>query len=267
MIPPHHILFVAWQSPADRATYPIARLLRRDSEPRYEFVYLRGAVDAQKQGFVPFLEMPDTGLVYRFERLPPLFTNRLMPRSRADFPDYIARLGLGDRNGVPAPELILARSEGRKVTDQLELTSPPAFDTSTKTWAYFGFARGVRHIEGADAALQSVRVGDPLDLERDLANGWDARALLVLRPGRVRVGFVPHVLVEDLGGLLDRGAAVRAEVARINAAPAPVQQRLLVKFIAAHVPGFAPMSTARFEPVASDAQRIDLGTAARMSPA
>jgi hypothetical protein len=47
-----------------------------------------------------------------------------MPRSRADFLDYIAPLGLGDRNGVPAPELILARSEWRKVTDRLELTSP-----------------------------------------------------------------------------------------------------------------------------------------------
>jgi hypothetical protein len=260
-------LFVSWQSQENRAIYPIARLLHLEQMPHYEFTYVRGVVDAEKHGFTPFRELPDTRQVYWFDELPPLFTNRLMPRSRPDFREHIARLGLGHDVDLLAPELILARSEGRKVTDHLEITASPEFDQATKTWVYFGFARGVRHVEGAEAAVREVRVGDSLRIERDLTNAWDARALFVLRSDAACLGFVPHILVEDLGGLMERGVAVRAEVARVNLPPAPIHQRLLVKFSAAHRAGFAPMSTTRFEPLAPGARRVILASAADLNPA
>lgn len=255
-------LFVAWQSPKNRAIYPIARLVHREREPKYEFVYVRGMVDAEKQGFTAFRELPDTRAVYWFDELPPLLTNRLMPRSRPDFLEHLSRLGFVDANGTPTPELILGRSEARKVTDHLEVTAPPEFDPVSRRWIYFGFARGVRYVPGAEEAVRELRTGDPLHIEPDITNARDARAMFVLRSDRARLGFVPHMLVEDLGGLQDP----RAEVARVNLPPAPIRQRLLVKFSGMHQPGFAPMSTPRFQPLAEEAMRIDLGRAANLNP-
>ncbi len=256
------VLFVGWQSPENRAIYPIARLAVRAEGPRYEFSYVRGVHDACKHGFVPFREFPDLVRLYLLERLPPLFTNRLMSGSRPDFKKHIARLGLSEFTGRISPEQILARSEGRKATDHLEITAPPEFEPATRSWIYHGFVRGLRHVAGAEEALRTVHAGDPLQIERDGINGWDARALLMLRSDQAKLGFVPHVLIEDLGGLLDQGVRVEARVARVNLPPAPIQQRLLVRFAAEHRTGFSPMSTPRFAPIAAEAMKIDLAASA-----
>jgi hypothetical protein len=262
-----HALFVVWQSPENRAIHPVARLMQQDKPPRYEFAYVRGVQDAAKHGFVPFRELPDTHRVYWFDELPPLFTNRLIPANRADFAEHLTRLGLGEHDNPPAPEVVLARSGARKVTDRLEITAPPEFDATQRHWIYHAFVRGVRHVAGAEDAMRAVRARDTLRIERDVTDGWDARALLVLRTDRARLGFVPNILVEDLGATLENGEALRAEVVRVNLPPAPMQQRLLVRFSLRRGEGFAPLSTPRFEPLPATALHIDLGAPARMPTA
>jgi hypothetical protein len=264
--PSPHALFVAWQSPENRAIYPVARLVQRAEVPQYEFTYVRGVQDAVKHGFVPFRELPDTAQVYWFDELPPLFTNRLIPSNRADFTEHLTRLGLGERD-PPAPEVVLARSEARKVTDHLEITAPPEFDVRLRRWIYHAFVRGIRHVAGAEDAVRVVHAGDPLRIEQDVANDWDARALLVVRTGQARLGFVPHILIEDLGTALEHGEDVRAEVVRVNLPPAPIQQRLLVRFSVPHREGFTPLSTPRFEPLPATALRLDLGAPAQLPAA
>jgi len=262
------VLFVAWQNPNSRAIYPIARMVQVTAAPRYEFSYVRGVLDAQREGFVPFRELPDLHEAYRFDDLPPLFTNRIMSASRADFADHLERLALADgTSDAPEPVLLLARSEGRKETDSLEITAAPEFELSGRSWIYHGFVRGVRHLAGAEEAIHSLHAGDLLRIERDGTNAWDARALLVLRRDQELLGFVPHILVEDFGWFLDRGSAVRAEVVRVNRPPAPAHQRVLVAFRVEHQPGFVPMSTRRFEPLAASATPLDLAAAAELRPA
>lgn len=262
------VLFVAWQNPHNRAIYPIARMVQFAAAPRYEFSYVRGVLDAQREGFEPFRELANLHEVYRFEDLPPLFTNRVMPASRLDFADHVERLALTNgASGVPEPVLLLARSEGRKVTDNLEITATPEFDPSTRSWIYHGFVRGVRHLAGAEEAIHSLHAGDLLRIERDGTNDWDARALLVLRRDKQRLGYVPHILVEDFGWFLDLGRAVQAEVVRVNRPPAPVHQRVLVAFRVEHQPGFVPMSTPRFAPLTASATLLDLAAAADLRPA
>ena len=268
MRPHPRALFLCWQSPGNRAIYPIGRLVRTSAQPRYEFTYVRGVLDAQAQGFVAFPEMTELRVAYRFAELPPLFTNRVMSPSRPDFPGHLLRLGLSDLESVaPEPEAILARSEGRKATDHLEITASPEFEPTTRSWIYYGFARGVRHVPGAEGALQGVHAGDRLQVERDLTNAWDARAMLVLRTDRLRLGFVPHLLIEDLGWVLDHDGEVQAEVVRVNLPPAPVHQRLLVVFKVVHQAGFVPMATPQFQPMAEDAVQLNLAAAADLHPA
>ncbi|HEX5051458.1 MAG TPA: HIRAN domain-containing protein [Planctomycetota bacterium] len=248
MIP--RVLFVAWQCRANRAIYPVARLVVRDDVPRYEFAYVHGVRDALQHGFIPFAGMRALDRVYLSESLFPLFGNRVMASSRPDFRDYIARLGL---EGSPGPALLLARSEGRKVTDNLEVFAPPEFDSVAECWIYSAFVRGIRHTPGAEAAVATLLPGDVLIIERDVTNEWDVRAMFLRTGDRIRVGFAPHTLVEDLNRLMDLGSDLSAEVVLMNAPPAPVHQRLLVRIKAPHVDGFRPLATQRYLPLSADA--------------
>jgi hypothetical protein len=251
--PVSRVLFVVWCSPTNRFMYPIARLLVQAVPPRYEFAYVQGLSDAEEHGYPSFPIAERVDRVERFDDLPPLFTTRLMPRSRPDYRSYIERLGL---EGNPEPTVILARSEGRKVTDNLEICAAPEFDAMAHSWVYYGFVRAVRHVEGAEQAIASLVPREDLLIERDVASQLDVRGLLLRRSDRARVGFVPHALTEDLRNLMDRRSRVEVTVARINPPPAPVHQRLLVAFRAEHKDGFQPLSGPRYKPIAADATTI-----------
>ncbi len=253
------MLFVAWREPQCGATFPIARLVRREAGPRYEFTYVHGVADAHRHGFFPFRELSDVQRLYLFDHLPPLFTNRVMSSRRPDFAEHVARL---DLHGVPSPELLLVRSEARKVTDKLEVTAPPEFDAKTRTWIYHCFARGIWHIDGADDLICAVQPGDRLRIEGDQLNASAIR-LRIVRADGAALGFVPQILTEDLDLLRERGANLEARAMRVNLQPAPVSHRLLVVIRAAHPSGFAPMATNRFEPLAECATKIDTGCIAR----
>ncbi len=72
-------LFVAWQDPISRSWFPIGRLTF-DGQ-RYQFLYIKGALDAQKQcGFSGVWALRDFYQVYESAELPPLFANRVMRR-------------------------------------------------------------------------------------------------------------------------------------------------------------------------------------------
>jgi len=249
------VLFVAWYSHTNRAIYPVARLVVRTEQPRYEFSYVHGVHDALAHGFMLFARMGSLERAYLSEELFPLLGNRVMSSSRPDFPEYVEQLGLA---GIPEPALLLARSEGRKMTDNLEVFAPPEFDAVAGRWVYSAFVRGVRHLEGAEQAVAGLHPGELLSVEPELTNEWDARALLVIGTDRVKVGWVPHTLVEDINQVLDLGGRVVAEVVRVNLAPAPVHQRLLVRILADHREGFRPLATVRYQPMAAGATVVPL---------
>ena len=76
------LLFVAWQDAESRRIVPIGRLLRRDG--RYEFAYVNAVSDARALGFEALLTYPDLEEVYESRDLPPLFSNRLLPKRRPE---------------------------------------------------------------------------------------------------------------------------------------------------------------------------------------
>jgi hypothetical protein len=247
------ILFVAWQCPGDRAIYPVARLLHRADEPRYEFAYVRGVDDAVRRGFRPFYGL-NINAVLRSGQLPAFLANRLMSPERPDYQQHIERLGLDDS---PEPLSILSRSEGTKITDNLEVFGHPSFNPENGVWQYYGFCRGIRHIN-SEEHVASLKPGDALGIEPELINEFDARALLLLRVDQHRLGYVPHTLIEDLTQAIDAGIRVDARVVRVNPPPAPVQQRLLVRISVPTGEGFRPLSTPRYQLVSPDATQISI---------
>lgn len=242
-------LFIAWQNPATRAIHPVARLDLRDQSPRFELRYIGGVDEAMAAGFVPFARMGRIDASYYTDDLRsfPLTANRLMPPSRIDFPQHLERLGLP---GTAEPLQILARSEGRRATDNLEFFAMPERDDAADRWVYHAFVRGVRHVSGAEAAIAALRRGEQLLVVPDPGNEWDPRALTLASGEGQRVGFLPSALLDDFQAARNAGASIDVVVERVNPAPAPVQQRVLVRVAVGQSPEFEPFASERFKPLA-----------------
>lgn len=249
MSTPTRTLFIAWQDPATRAIHPIARMDLRDQAPRFELRYITGIHLAVAAGFVPFARMSRLDASYFTDDLRsfPLTANRLMPPSRSDFSQHLERLGLP---GSAEPIQILARSEGRRATDNLEFFAMPERDDVTGRWVYRAFVRGVRHVPGADAAIAALRPGQRLTILPDPGNEWDPRALVLGSGNGQRIGFLPGVLLDDIQAARQTGASIDVVVERVNPAPAPVQQRVLMRITIGCSPEFEPFASERFKPFA-----------------
>jgi hypothetical protein len=141
-------LFVAWQEPKNRRYFPVARLSQIDDADmrRYEFVYVRAALEANEVGFEPFVSFPSFGETYRSNELFPMFVNRMLSKSRPDFAEHIERLGLPSSD--TSPIVVLARSGGRRATDKLELFPLPTFEAGHgyRTWFW---SHGIRYMNDA----------------------------------------------------------------------------------------------------------------------
>lgn len=238
-------LFVCWQHPEGGGIYPVGRLLLRESSPRYEFRYIEGVRKAREQGFAPFFAFPELETVYVGDHLFPFFADRHMPRSREDYVEHVERLGLGPE---AEPLALLARSGGRSVTDKVELFRPPEYDPASDTYVYHFFARGVRHIPGAEGRIKLLKKGDLLEIHPEQGNRYDPQATMLLDAAHGKVGYVPQYLTEDLGDLLKR-ARVAVEIERVNHIPAPVHHRLLCRMSASGATGFHPFATERYRPL------------------
>lgn len=248
------VLFVAWQDPVTRRIFPVARLLDRQEGARWEFVYIHGAHAAAERGFEYFLGAEDLDRVYESDELPPLLQNRLMRSSRPDFPEYLRCLGLpaDTRDEVP----ILARSEGRRATDTIEVYGLPTYDEARRVYRFQFFARGVRHTEGAEARIQKLRAGAVLDIAADPMNLADQLAIRVHETGGGQVGFVPNTLVEDVHALRARGSEIQVFTEQVNPHPAPVQLRLLCRLEAEARGEYVPFASPRYEPISASATRL-----------
>ncbi len=258
LVHPPQALFVAWQQPKSRRYFPVGRLglaANADSDDiaRYEFAYIRGALDAVKEGFQPFLAFPDLNRVYRSEDLPPFFANRVMPRSRPDFANAVAWLGLDPST---ADEMtILARNGGVRATDSLELFPRPLLDATTACYQTWFLAHGLRYLHpSAHKRIAMLTTDDRLYILPDVQNPADSLALALRSDDRVFVGYVPRYLLEDTWQLLQECGwdVVKVFVDQLNPSPAPLQQRLLCRLEACWPDGFVPFAGPTYQPISAE---------------
>jgi hypothetical protein len=217
-------LYVAWQDPASRAIVPVGRLSRyvSNGDITYEYRYLRTAADLD--GFQPFVGFPALNHAYRSSQLFPFFENRLMPRARDDYADFVGSLGLPPDAD---PFEVLARSEGRRQTDTIEVFPEPAFDDGVVHCRFL--VHGIRHVPDAQEAIDSLRVGDALGVLLDPQNPVDARAVMLRDQTFHLLGWVPRYLTELVRTPLARLGphAVHVCVEHIGRRDGPAHLRLL----------------------------------------
>ena len=239
-------LYATWRNP-DGLIRPVGALTRRGTGrgASYRFAYLKAA--EQFDGFNCLPGLPDLHRPYESEWLFPVFRNRLMPRSRPDYGDFVSELGLEPDTD---PFEVLIRSEGWRATDRIEVFAYPERTPEGDLNTRF-FARGVRHVEGAASDVGDLQVGDQLELVDEPDNPVNRRAVLVhTRTGR-SVGYVPDCLVETIHELRDLDAPVEVTAEHVNPDTSPPHMRLLCRLRAPWPDGYEPLSGPEYQPIAA----------------
>lgn len=240
-------LFVVWQDPDTRRWIPVARLTRESGV--FRFGYTKGALESPK--FIGFGRMTDMKTVYESRDLFPLFANRILPKSRPEYRQYLEWLGLDERR---ADELeVLARSGGLRATDTLEIIPCPEPTADNRYIVYF-FAHGQRYLSAKDQArVLELRNGERLFLMRDVQNHVDSSALLMRTGDPISiVGYCPRYYSAEFSQLLTKVAVeqVRVTVEKVNS-EAPSHYRLLCRLNSAWPNSFQPCAREEFEPLAA----------------
>jgi hypothetical protein len=238
-------LYIAWQDPQTRTWYTVGRLTRENDV--YRFEYTRGALSSPRFSYLG--RMRDLRKRYVSESLFPLFANRLLNKSRPEYPEYIRWLGVASDESDPMQ--ILARSGGKRATDQICLYPHPDRSNGGDVELFF-FSHGLRYLD--ESALQRVsqmKTGDSLKLKRDDDNAHDRFALLMETKDPVTVvGYCPRYLNQDLRRLLDI-TSVRLSVERVNP-DAPIQFRLLCKAVSKPPLNFDLFATEAYQPLSDE---------------
>ena len=188
-------------------------------------------------GFRCLPGLPDLHRVYESETLFPVFRNRLMPRSRPDYGDFVQRLALDMETG---PFEVLIRSEGWRATDRIEVFSHPECTVDGALITLF-FVRGVRHLSDASEAVGTVCAGDAPELVDEPDNRVNSRAVIVAARGGRRVGWVPDCLFDMVHELRSQ-AAVRVTAEHVNPDTAPPHMRLLCRLRTPWPDGYEPFT-------------------------
>ncbi|MEA3276545.1 MAG: hypothetical protein U9Q81_14895 [Pseudomonadota bacterium] len=224
-------LYIAWQDPPTRRWHTVGRL-DRDEDGRYRFGYTGGALASPR--FTYLGRMMDKTQFYYSDALFPLFANRLLAQKRPEYPAYLSWMGVEETK--PDPLEVLARSGGRRGTDQLCVYPEIEPDAEGRMTLYF-FAHGLRYLSPAEyAGISRLRSGDGLQLRPDDDNTHDRYALLLETGHAARVGYCPRYLNRDLRRVQHQ-APVRLVVEKVNH-DAPLQFQLLCKVVFTPPDGF-----------------------------
>ena len=258
----HPILFVSWRSPRTHTIHPVGRLVYRDDLGLYEFVYIRKALEAAEEGFLPFLEFPDLGRIYLGQKLFPLFANRVLSGNRPEFRGYTEALGLSAETADPMR--ILARTGGRRETDQIEMFPLPLPDAETGAYTTHCLIRGIRYMPQPFVEQRIARLerGEPLLLLWDAQNEVDPNAVAVRTRDFAMLGYLPAYLTRDVRRINAECFECSARVERVNPPPAGVHHRLLCRVEGCWPKGFAPYDADEFRPLHPEAADLAAWTAA-----
>jgi len=245
--PTERRLYASWRHP-DGLIHPVGLLTRRvvDSKLLFRFVYLKAA--EQLDGFDHLPGLPDLHSAYESDHLFAVFRNRQMPRRRPDYGEYLRRLDLDIDTD---PFEVMARSEGIRMTDRVEVFSYPERTPDGGLTTLF-FCRGIRHLPGATEAVTDVTAGDVLVLVDEPDNLVNPRAVLICTRTGQKVGWVPNYLVgtiHELREVSESDVSIVAE--HVNPPTAPSHMRLLCRLRAPWPDGYEPLSAPEFQPIAT----------------
>lgn len=162
----------------------------------YKFGYVRGAMRASSEsGFEPLYDFPDFRVRYESSELFPLFKNRLLSKSRADFPEYLRQLNLTD---VAAPLEILSVGGGNRTTDSFEVFPKIERRPDGAFRCRFLLHGGRYSNKDAQRRLTALLPNEKLYIAIELTNPVAQMAVQIMTEDYYVIGWAPRYLVNDL---------------------------------------------------------------------
>ena len=183
---------------------------------------------------------------YESSDLFPLFRNRVMGPRRSDFFEYLRMLDLPE---TAEPFEIRPVSGGYRMTDTFEVF-PRIVRGRDGSFSCRFFLHGWRHMNSASLCrLDDLQPGEKLSLTIELTNSTARLTVQIQTEDYHMIGWAPRYLAQDLvRAIVVPSGDYGARVVRINPAPAPSGQRLLVEFVG-RWPDYEPMSNGDYEPL------------------
>ncbi len=241
-------LFLAWQDKRlTRGWFPIGRLDVSADRHEYRFRYTQGAMSAHASaGFEALLDFPQLDRAYASPDLFPLFKNRVISSGRRGLADYLRMLDLPE-NAEPVE--ILSVGGGYRATDSFQVF-PKIVRRADGFFSCRFFLHGWRHLNpGAQARIETLKPDETLYVTIELTNPETKTAVQIQTEDYHMIGWSPRYLVNDLVRAIAMSPGdYGARVVRVNPAPAPSKQRLLVE-LEGRWPDYEPMSEGDFEPL------------------
>ena len=244
----HKHLFVTWREP-EGLIHPVGRLTKRVSEGAqlFQFVYVKNAEQLTEKGLPLLPGLPDLYKFYESKILFPVFRKRQMPRKRPDYEEYLEKLDLPIGTD---PFEVMARSEGRKLIDRIEVFAPPTRNEHGALTTLF-FARGIRHREGALEIVKNLKVGDQLTLADEPDNKVNSLAIHLDSKQGGPIGWLPNYLINTVRDIRQLAGhdAVTVTADHINEPEVAPYMRLICRLTSPWPDGYEPFSDADFQPI------------------
>lgn len=239
-------LFLAWQDQDKRQWFPVGRLDADVRGPEYRFRYTKGAQRAQVEARFPLLpDFPRVDRDYRSERLFALFRNRVIAAGRPDRSAYLRCLGLPEDAD---PVAILSVNGRRRVTDIYEVF-PRLVKREDGSFSCRFFVHGAGHVLPASwERVSRLKEGESVYVTLELTNPATGLAVQIQSTDYHMLGVGPRYLVSDLEAARRHSPTYFARVVRVNPAPVPRSQRLLVEMTGVWN-GHEPMQGEDFTPL------------------
>jgi hypothetical protein len=148
--------------------------------------------------------------------------------------------------------VVLERNQGRRTTDKYEVFPQPrpVLDAAGRSrYQVVAFVHGLRHVPQAQERALQLKSEETLFLMDDSQNEHDRSALVVRTTDKALLGYVPRYLAPDIRALRAAGGEPQVVVVRVNAPPAPVQQRVLVRIDSPWPVGFVAFADNVYQPM------------------
>lgn len=223
-------IYLAWQDQTTRGWHVIGQLLRTNEG--YEFRYTNGVKNILSFSALP--SMPQHDGIYRSTELFSLFKNRLMPRSRPDYADYMNWLGINPEDPIDELEA-LAVSGGERETDFFRIIPVPE-KNANGDYSFKFFVNGMSHAsEEAINRVNALHNGDRLYLMHDFQNEKDKLAIAFrTEDPPCLIGYIPAYFTKVIHTMVNENKSnqIVVSVMQVNK-DAPMQMRLLCEFSSA----------------------------------
>ena len=261
MTPPG--IFLASRYPDYKHWAPVGYLTREPVAPngspgRYIFSYVEAARKNKLPPLWSFVEPKpsDWEALYASDEFPTPFSWRIRNESRPDYATYMSALGLTREEVRQNPFALLARTEGRKVTDWYETFAKPIPQGGRYDIPFF--LRGLHHFMGSgkerfNSVVNRVKALQPdeeLLLMLDSQNPADPDAVSVRTADRMLVGYCPRYLAREFRCFLDKGGPtggnLKVRVQQVNP-DGSLSLMLLCRLTCDAVSGFAPCEGSEFK--------------------